>query len=326
MEYIDNAQEAVDLQPVKSGYVLINGEEISIDKIILSPFSDVKYQYGKFQIIPKPIQPFDVILSANGIVKKLKMQRVAVKSISERRFETIDSEILKISYITSLKSMNFEFSYAYNLHLEKSAKAIYETYNLLSGIFNGDGKLGYVNLKQPECTPEEIKHCFALAEAWRKISLIEEKTGKKLTPKKKGTVNIPTGLIEMLYQTLINKQPIKRNFDINSINVKKVGSDFDALNKFKGGLYFFSFNDIEEFSILGRKLVLPRLIYASNTIITDIKDNGDMYKIYFKKDTSTFYGVVYFASESERIEYVKSLNPQKIIENSKSIEEILVRN
>lgn len=96
MEYIDNAQEAVDLQPVKSGYILINGEETSIDKIILSPFSDVKYQYGKFQIIPKPIEPFEIILSANGIVKKLKMQRVAVKSVSERRFETVDNEVIKI--------------------------------------------------------------------------------------------------------------------------------------------------------------------------------------------------------------------------------------
>ena len=67
---------------------------------------------------------------------------------------------------------------------------------------------------------------------------------------------------------------------------------------------------------------MPRLVYASNTIITDIKDNGDIYKIYFKKDTSTFYGVVYFASESERIEYVKNLNPQIIIENSKSIDEV----
>lgn len=107
-----------------------------------------------------------------------------------------------------------------------------------------------------------------------------------------------------------------------AFNVKKEGNDFDALNKFKGDLYFFSFNDKEEFSILGRKLVLPRLVYASNTIITDIKDNGDIYKIYFKKDTSTFYGVVYFASESERIEYVKNLNPQIIIENSKSIDEV----
>ncbi len=103
MEYIDNAQEAVDLQPVKKGYILINGEETSIDKIVLSPFSDVKYQYGKFKIIPKPIQPFDIILSANGIIKKLKMQRVAVKSISERRYETIGNDILKISYITSLR-------------------------------------------------------------------------------------------------------------------------------------------------------------------------------------------------------------------------------
>lgn len=222
--------------------------------------------------------------------------------------------------------MDFEFSYTYNLHLEKSAKAIYETYKLLSGIFNGEGKLGEVNLKQSECTPEEKKHCFALAEAWRKISLIEEKVGKKLTPRKKGTVNIPTGLIEMLYQTLINKQPIKRNFDINSINVKKKGNDFDALNKFKGGLYFFSFNDNEEFSILGRKLVLPRLVYASNTIITDIQDNGDLYKICFKKDTSTFYGVVYFASENERRDYLKFLNPKTIIEDSKSIDEFIVTN
>lgn len=326
MEYIDNAQEAVDLQPTKSGFIIINGEEISIDKIKLSPFSDVKYQHGKFKIIPKPIQPFEIILSANGISKKLKMQRVAVKSISERQFETIDNEVLKISYITSAKTMDFEFSYVYNLHLEKSAKTIYETYKLLSGIFIGEGKLGVVNLKQPECSQEEKEHIYSITEAWRKISFIEEKVGKKLTPRKHGIVNIPTGLIEMLYQSLINKQPIKRNFDIKSINVTKKENDFEALNKFKGGLYFFSFNDNEEFSILGRKLVLPRLVYASNTIITDIQDNGEVYKICFKKDTSTFYGVVYFASENERRDYLKNLKPQTIIENSKSMDEFIACN
>ena len=323
MEYLDNSQEPIDLEPVKDGIIIINGEEIAVDKITLSPFSDVIYQHGEFQLVPNPIQPFEIEVLGNGITKRVRMRRVPVKSITRREFETIDDGILKLSYAIDSNSKSFEFSYSFDMKLASSAKEIFETYNFIYGISIGNGKIGVVKLKDVACTSEDIEYYKSLVEVWRKIALIEERLNISLVPQENGVLNIETYLVELLYQSLINKQPIKKDWDINNIEVDKNAADLNTLNKLKGGLYFFSFNDSEEIALIGIKLTIPRIAYSTGLTITDIDDMGDKYKISFKKDKSTSYGVLYFASEDERNNFIKNMSPKDIIQNTKSIDEFL---
>ena len=52
---------------------------------------------------------------------------------------------------------------------------------------------------------------------------------------------------------------------------------------------------------------------------------GNKYKISFEKDETTFYGVLYFASEDERNNYIHTMKPQDIIQKTKSMDEFLTK-
>ena len=140
--------------------------------------------------------------------------------------------------IYEIKVLNFHIHF--NVSLASSAKEICETYNFLYGVSIGNSQIGSVKLDNPVSTIEEQEYFKALAEVWRKISLIEERLNLVLVPQEKGVVNIETYLVELLYQSLVNKQPIKKNWDINSVEVDKSAVNIGSLNRLQGGAYFLA--------------------------------------------------------------------------------------
>lgn len=323
IEYMENAQESINFKLKKEGFININGSETPIEKINFKPFENVKYVEGSLKMVPSPLpSPFEMEISANGISRKLLIQRVPFKSSTIRKFKSINDDIFEIEYLIDAKNEKFDFTYRYHINKAESARQIYDLFNLILGFMQGSGYFGQIKINKTSATDLDLQQFNTLVKIWNKVSIIEDKLNESIIPTNNEIYYSDLCLIETLYQSFKNKQPIKASFNIDSVELDKTHK-VDELDALKNKDLFYNFNKNEEISLLGNKLIVPKILFTTNCRISEIKDNGENYKIIFAHDEKTFTGHIYFASEEERDQYQQDFDIDFVMNNCKDISEFL---
>lgn len=328
MKYCYNAQKAIPLKLEKEGYIIINGKEISIDKISFNPMKPVEYISGTFYMKPMGFpKPFKLQIGCKEYTRDIIVSRVPNDSVNINVYESEKEEPLYIKYVIDSKKEEFTISISYNLKYAKSIRDIVESTVIYNAYVNGKGYLcnELLEAKAFNNAPE----CFDYdsIEFWKKVLKIEEILGVSFIPPDQDVDYETRCIVEQLYQNLINKIPVRGRRVIDSVDGEWKIREEDKFKNSIGEKLYFEFEATNVVDLLGVKFELPVLIGVFNAIMSDYKVNDKKMTIYFadeSQDKTRYVSEICFKSKEELDEYkIKEKDKVVILRNAKKVYEYM---
>ena len=115
ISYCENSQQPIPLKLEKEGMILLNGKEVSIDKLIFNPFNPIKYDSRTLYMHPYAFpEPFPIVLGCEDYRITVMVKRVPNNSVSVAAFESDKNEGIYIKYYVDLARKTIIFNMTIN--------------------------------------------------------------------------------------------------------------------------------------------------------------------------------------------------------------------
>ena len=331
LNYCENSQQPIPLKLEKEGFISLNGEEVSIDKLFFNPFNPLQYISGTFYMYPHKFPgPFPVTLGYNDYQITVTVKRVPNNSISIAAFESDCSKAIYIKYFIDLTKNTMTFSMSINTTIAKTIKDIVSVISIYNAFIEGKGTFNNIpfNISLETDNVKKIDQrtlCF-----WEKILKIEEVLNVSFVPPHGNIDSDSIYMVEELYQNLINHKPVRDNDKIDSISNNWEFSNPDKdLKDLVGKSIVFQFEATENIELFGVKLQLPALVGIFNSVVKDFSITEDSkYKITLvdeSEDKERYTSIICFKTEEELLKN-KSSDFNKMVDllhDAKSVQEYL---
>ena len=222
------------------------------------------------------------------------------------------------------KKKLMKMSISYNLKYAKSIRDVVETTMIYNAYFSGKLYLGDVLLDNVIPNSVDKQYDPESALFWEKVLKIEECLNVQFVFPKENISFEDFQLVEILYQNLINKIPIRNTEKIISVD----GDWKKDFNESIGHSIAFTFRSTIEIDLFSVKLSLPILRCIYNTRIKDIQKNESKTRIFIQNENEEkkqYNCSMIFKNEEELKEY-KNKDYNEIIlffQKAKTIEEYL---
>lgn len=316
VEYFYNMQKPIPLKLKKDGYILLNGEEFPIDKIMYNPLKPpIKYVCGSFVMSPPPFPKLSNLkIGCEQYERELKISRIPHNSVYISAFESDKDEPLFISFFIDRRDEKITFNISFNLRNAKTIHDIVESTAIYNAFLQGNGTMlgkpfDSVDISKDSKLFDEVSIMF-----WKKVLDIEKCLDVHFTPPKEDIDFETVLLIEKLYQNLINKTPVRDNHTINSIDGKREISS-KTLDEVVGKPLYFEFEATSKMELFGVKKELPAIMGVFNAKLESYTQKGDKQKIIFADENSEkqrYTSVMYFKSEKD-LKNFRNGNREQII-------------
>lgn len=304
MKYSYNSQECIEIVPVNGNKVILNGSEISIEKISFNFFS--RNDSGKFFMIP-PKFDFNInfCLSDEEYSRELNVVRVPNKSIDVETYESNIAESLSINFSYNTTTSKLTFNVKYNIVNAKSISDIIESVSLYNSLIEGKATIqGYPLGKVSAKKYNEVSVDF-----WKKMVELEKILHISFDTPKQNLEDVDIYVVEELYRSLVLKLPFRDRIKINDIDAE--GEFDESIYDLIGKELFFKFNSTFKYELLGRCIELPYISLVFNSKLKDIKSNGKTYKLFFEnsddKSKIRYISKMYFLTNNELNEFNKTI-------------------
>ena len=279
IKYAYNSQTEILLKPSDDDKILINGTPLPINLFAFNPKRKKNFnkKNSRFVLKPEPFPaPFKLELSNDKHKLTVLMHRISNESLDIKVFETTPDEplglVFKINETTGVTNLTFKT----NLTSEKRVENYVKVYSLCASFLDDtilfDGKsLGTLNFN-------ETNSVFSVEnlEFWEKVLKVEKILNTTFEP-----ANVPLTIeiintVEELYQTLINKKPIRCSVRIDSFESSEVPSE---AQKYKNALSFI-FSHNSSYSLFKANLTLPSIWGVYNCKISKIERVNSVNRIH----------------------------------------------
>ncbi len=304
-DYAYNSQQKI---LIKKGFIIINGEKISTDKLNYSPFKKVK---EKVYLIPQKLDTkMPITLKSEKYERTIWVSRVPNNSINILQFKSEKNEPLQINY--TINNEEIQMNISYHLKMAKSITDIVESVNIYNAFIDGKGYIfnSLINIKMDAKKYDEKSILF-----WEKVLKLEKELDVKFNVPKRSLEDEEVFEIEELYQSLINKIPFKDENVINSINAEINFENERNINELVGNPFHLQFAQNFQTNILGKKIKLIAFIMVFNSKIAKVEKNTKNTTIILEDESETkkrFASIMCFKSQNELEEYKKQLNGEKM--------------
>ncbi len=304
LNYSYNAQERIPLELIKEGYILLNGHEFPIEKMVYNPLAPIKYVSGSFYMQPPQLpNPFSVKVGCKKYERSLLVSRIPHNSVSTVAFESSKEYPLYVKYFIDNKKQTLTMNISFNLKKAKSIKDIVESTSIYNAFLDGNGTfLGYA--LKTELRTNNIKE-FDRSSIffWEKVLKIEEMLEVSFVPPN-GDVNSDIiCLVEQLYQNLINKTPVRDNQTIDFVDVDcKTNEIENEIIKSVGSPICFEFEKTSCVELFGVEKKLPSLVVVFNAILRNYTHKGGKLRLAFAdedKEKKRYTAIMYFKTGEE---------------------------
>lgn len=329
LTYFYNAQKEIPLSLIKPGIIIINDEEVPVEKIMHHPFRSLKFDsFNLTALPPKFVDPFPIIISGNGCKMEMMINRIPNESIYEAKFESINEAPIKIKYSINDKKKLFSISIITNLNLSKNCREIYDSMSIYNAFISGKGKFENILIPTKEVPPTNKKYSKKALDFWKKTSEIENKLGVSFVVSDfEITKDIAYG-IEHLYQNLIKGKPVRDDYKIDNLETEWSIENENRVKEAIGQQLVFQFTGKKSYELFGVKIELPCLTNAFNFIIKGYEkvDNKISLSLVNKSDEEVpFSSTLCFFNEKDRKTYLKKdfNDIVKEFEKAKKISELL---
>lgn len=331
LNYCENSQQPIPLKLDKDGFILLNGEEVAIDRLCFDPFKSAKYVSGTFYIHPyKFPDPFPVTLGCEKHQTTVTVKRVPNNSVSIAAFESDKNKAIYIKYFIDLAKNAMTFSMSINTTKAKTIKDIVSVISIYNAFIEGKGTFNSIAFNI-HLEADQVKKidprmlCF-----WEKLLKIEAVLGVSFVPPHENIDSDSIYIVEQLYQNLINHKPVRDKDKIDSISNNWEFSNPDKdLKDLVGKSIVFQFEATENIELFGVKLQLPALVGIFNSVVKDFSITEDSkYKITLvdeSEDKERYTSIICFKTEEELLKN-KSSDFNKMVDllhDAKSVQEYL---
>ncbi len=315
LEYFYNIQQSIPLKLEKEGYILLNGKEFPVEKMVYNPLIPIKYEEGSFCMFPPKFpNPFHITVGCEKYERVLLVSRIPYNSVSIGSFESNKEEPLYIHYLVDDKKKSFTLNISYNLVKAKHIRDIVESTSIYNAFLDGTGTFLGKNLSG-KVKKKDVKRFDPKSIIfWEKVLKIEEYLKVNFIPPDKNVDSETQYLVEQLYQNFINEVPTRYKKRLNSVEGKWKFDD--EKNKSLEGSIYFEFESEINVELFGVKLNLLALTGIFNTSIDIQEINSEKQKIVFRDESNEkkqFSSTICFKSDKELKKY-KEKDHNKIVE------------
>lgn len=329
LKYFYNAQKEIPLSLLKPGIIIMNDEEVPVEKIMHHPFKSLKFDsFNLTALPPKFVDPFPLTISGNGCSMKMMINRVPNESVYESKFESINEAPIKIKYSINDKEKLFSISIITNLNLSKSSREIYDSMSIYNAFISGKGKLENITIPMesaPQANKQYSKKSLAF---WKKAAEIENKLDIRFVVSDFEITRDIAYDIEHLYQNLIKGKPVRDDYKIDNLETEWTIESENRVKEAIGQQLVFQFNGIQSYELFGVKIELPCLTCAFNFIIKGyekINKKISLSLVNKSDEEVAFSSTLCFFNEEDRKSYLKKdfNDIAKEFEKAKRVSELL---
>lgn len=309
MKYFYNRQKAIPLQLEKEGYVLVNGEELPVEKLLLNPHNPIRYISGTFFLSPAPFpKPFQLKVGCAEYERDLLVTRIPNDSVNIATFESEKDAPLWISYRVDEVKRHLSVSMSFNLSYAKTIRDIVEAIRIYNAFLDGQGYLCGHLLETKLCGDEPKRFSESSIKFWEKVLKLEEHLGLSFSPPDEDVDFDTICLVEQLYQNLINRVPIRDTGKPESLDGEWETINEEDIRKSIGSHVYFEFDTTMKAELFGEKFALYGLVGIADAVLTDFSKNKKKHKIVLgdaSEERPRYTASLYFKNEEEMNEYRK---------------------
>lgn len=331
LNYCDNSQQPIPLELEKEGVILLNGEEVPVDKLFFNPYKPLKYKSGTFYMYPYAFpEPFPITLGCGNYNITLPVKRVPNNSVSIAAFESDKNDAIYIKYYVDLANKTMTFNMELNTIKTKTVRDIVASISIYNAFIEGKGTFNGLSFNIQLATDKVKKIDQRTLNFWGKALKIEDALGVSFVPPHENLDSDSIYLVERLFQNFINHKPVCDVNKIDSIDVKWDLSNPDKkLDDLIGKGIVLQFEATENIELFGVKLQLPALIGIFNSVVKEYSTTKDgkqkLILVDESEDKKRYTAIICFKSEDEMKSY-KSSEFQKVVDllhEAKTVQEYL---
>ena len=320
LNYFYNSQKAIPLTLDKEGYILLNGEEIPIEKTSINPHMPVAKDNTKtsYWLIPSKFpEAFPIKIGSDKYEREIFVSRVPNESVNIMAFESGCDEPLKVRYFLNEYEKSITMNLSLNLIRASTVLDLVQVTSIYNAFIDGKGTLlgcpfGAVSKGNSANKFDEGSICF-----WEKVLEIERILKVQFYPPENNVASEDIYLVEQLYQSLVKKIPTRDKQIINSLNgkwnPKKLGFD---INDMIGKPMFIRFDCTSHIELFGIKKDLPTLVGIVNAVLEEYKMDGEKQEVTLadeSQEKKRFNSIMFFESVEEMSKFIDG-DHQEIIE------------
>lgn len=306
LDYLYNSQTKVELKLKKDGVIVMNGEEVPVSNLVVSPLNPIKIEEGKFYLIPQKFpSPFSLKVGNGKYERELLIKRIPSKTKNIICFQSEEQKPFVMNYSFKEKKNEIDMNFSFNLKYAESIRDVVESTMIYNSIADGEGylngsQIGRVVIKQEVKKFDEKSAIF-----WEKVLEIEEMLDLNFIPPNENVGYDVICEVETLYQNLVNKIPIRDKNRIDSINGDWKFKDINKMSKSIGKSLFFQFKGTYMTEIFGVKIELPAIFVIFNSTFKSFENNNKTIVLSDESENKKRYTVVQcFKTEQEVDDYL----------------------
>lgn len=324
--YSYNSQEWIPLKLDKEGYVILNGIEIPIEKMLLRPYNPIKIISDKFYMSPPEFpKPFSLTIGCKEYSVELKIRRIPNKSVNIAAFESDGKNPLVIKYFANEMTNSISFKVSFEFSNAKTVREIIESISIYNSCLDGEIFLANKPLLGSVEYPKPQKYAQENIEFWEKLLSLEERLNVHFKPPL-NDIDIDTiSEVETLYQNLIQNTPIRVDKKIESLNGEPDKTLEEKCTDFVDKHMYFEFETTECIKLFGVNIELPCINGIFNAKFADYVIKGKKASIILDKEDENkpMYVSSQIFSTGKKLKEFKNIDSNdriKIFQSAKPIQ------
>jgi hypothetical protein len=302
--YSYNSQKKIPFRPKSKDKIIINGKVLPLDKAVIDPRKKRKYVKGsaRFFLIPNKFPPpHEITLGDGEFSMQIKMSRIPNESLHQMSFESVKEGYLRLRYDYDVAVKSLSFNVSIDLTHAKKVEDYVNVYSIYKAFYNSTVQFNNSVLGEMSFSGGKIQYIDETISFWNKVYKIEKLLSLKLNPYNKHITNKELRTVEELYQTLINKKPVRIDGSINALWFDETFIVQNYQENLNSSLVFH-FLQQKEFVLLGTSIILPCFNFIFFCKFANCEKEGTKYRVDIEnadQENPMFISEMVFASEDE---------------------------
>lgn len=313
MKFSYNSQQAICFESQTPGTIIINGNSVPAEKIVVKPFSPIEVKKSSFYIRPSAFpEPFSVEVASPKYKRTLNIHRVANPSVDISKYESDTNEPIVLTYFLNSSTETVRLTASLQLNNARTIQDIVDAVSIYNAFIDGNACMAGITMHRGAAISEENKFSEESIVFWEKVIELEKILNVSFVPPKNDIDYKTMCLIEQLYQSLINQKSTREAQRTTSISGNWT-SDMDRQLDGRIGKKQFMFSTCEQKQkLLGVDLVVYLIAGQCNAVISKYTVNNGKYTIEFgdlDSDNPFFTAVRFFKTKDEMESIIKNNIP-----------------
>ncbi|MBR3684263.1 MAG: hypothetical protein IKL78_05245 [Lachnospiraceae bacterium] len=325
-EYSYNTQRVIRFKCKHEGYVKLNEQEISVNKLVFELYKNIEILEGEFFATPASFpKPNDIVLSDGEYKVETRIRRIPCYERYCVQLETVDESpiYIKIKINNKTNRMNCDMK----LKLINTFKVceIVSAMSVFRALGTGKGMINGAIISLVEGGENNFNFDDITLEFWKKVLMIEELLNCSFTVPE-GEIEYKTIKdVERLYQMLIGNNPIRSTDKLNSLTCDLEVNEGRNLEELKTGKGTFVFESTHIFDLFGVNITLPSITVMTDVVISDIVDSKEKKELIIdNSEVVAYYSELVFCNENDRNMHKEKPENLKAFYEAKTIEQYLI--